>query len=134
MVGVKFTLIDGKEHEKDSSEMSFRQCAEEAMRKVVFPQMDAELLEPMMQLEIDVPSEFQGNVTGQLGRLRGVVTSSEIIDGECKIGSLAPLAELFDYASDLRSITQGKGCFSMQPYDFRPVPISVRQEVVGSVK
>ena len=134
MVGVKFTLIDGKEHEKDSSDLAFRQCAEEAMRKIVFPRCHAELLEPMMQLEIEVPSEFQGNVTGHVGRLRGIVISSELVDGECTIGALAPLAELFDYASDLRSMTQGKGCFTMQPNDFRPVPIGIQRGIVGSVR
>ena len=122
MVGVKVTLLDGLEHEKDSSELAFQICGNEAMRKVVFPQCEAQLLEPVMQLEIEIPDEFRGSVNGHLARRRGVVTASESDGEQCKLSALAPLAELFDYASELRSITQGKGCFTMKPHDYQPAP------------
>jgi elongation factor G len=96
MVGVKLTLTDGDQHDKDSSEWAFRLCAAEAMRAVVLPQCGAELLEPIMQLEVEIPSEFQGNVTGHLARLRGAVNASEVNGPTCTIQASAPLAELFD--------------------------------------
>ena len=85
-----------------------------------------------MQLEIEIPSEFQGNVTGHLARLRGVVNASEVNGPTCTIDASAPLAELFDYASELRSLTKGKGCFTMQPQDYRPVPPGKQSQVVRS--
>ncbi|MEL6106775.1 MAG: elongation factor G [Planctomycetota bacterium] len=125
MVGVRVTLKDGKEHESDSSELAFQICGNEAVRKVIFPQCASMLLEPVMEMEIEFPEEFHGSVNGHLARLRGVVTSSESDGVQCKLVANAPLAELFDYASELRSITQGKGCFTMKPHDYQPAPTSV---------
>ena len=124
MVGVKVTLLDGKEHDTDSSELSFRICGKEAMRKVVFPQCGALLLEPMMQMEIEIPDEYHGPVNGHLARLRGVVTGTDSNGVQCTLSAIAPLAELFDYASELRSITQGKGCFTMKPDSYQPAASS----------
>ncbi|MFK7768733.1 MAG: elongation factor G [Mariniblastus sp.] len=134
VVEVKFTLIDGKQHEQDSSEIAFRQCAAEAMRNIVLPKSKIALLEPIMKLEIEVPSEFQGAVTGHLGRKRGLVTSSEVADGVCVIVAECPLAELFDYANSLRSMTQGNGNFSMEPCGYREVPKNVQDEVLADLE
>lgn len=130
VTGVKFTLMDGEEHEKDSSEFSFQLCAAEAMREEILPRCSAELLEPMMSLEIEVPVEFQGAVTGHLGQLRGLIISSEVSAELCTLTATAPLAELFDYANELRSMTQGKGSFTMQPSHYRSVPANVRESIV----
>ena len=92
-------LIDGQEHEKDSSEMAFRRCAWEAMREEVLPRAELELLEPIVRLDIEVPSEFQGSVVGNLSRKRASLSSSQDIEGTCRIEAQVPLAEMLDYAS-----------------------------------
>ena len=130
VVDVKMTLVDGKQHEKDSSEIAFRDCAAEAMRKIVFPKAKFVLLEPVMNLEIQVPGEFQGKITGHLGRKRGIVTSAEVNDGLCTIQAEVPLAELFDYANDIRSMTQGRGQFSMTHCGYREVPKDIQDRVI----
>lgn len=132
MVGVKLTLTDGQQHEKDSSEWVFQLCAAEAMRKVVLPRCRAELLEPIMQVDIETPPEFVGKVTGHLTRLRGVVKATELDGPLGRIQASAPLAELFDFASQLRSITQGAGTFSMTPHEYLPVPTGVARQVLRS--
>ncbi|MEM6688378.1 MAG: elongation factor G, partial [Planctomycetota bacterium] len=90
------------------------------------PQCEAELLEPMMELEIEIPEEFQGSVASDICQHRGLIMSSETSTFQSLImTATAPLAELFDYANRLRSMTQGKGCFNMQPSHYRSVPVSV---------
>jgi elongation factor G len=84
------------------------------MRKVILPQADVALLEPIMAVEIEVPEQFQGTVTGQLSRNRGLITASETREGLCVLMADVPLAEMFNYASELRSVTQGQGSFSME--------------------
>jgi elongation factor G len=122
VVGVRIVLEDGLEHEKDSSEMSFRRCAAEAMREVVLPRAGIELLEPMVQAEVEVPSQFQGGTVGSLSRKRASISSSNDCDGTCRIIAQVPLAEMLDYANELRSQTQGKGTFSMTPSGYQSAP------------
>ena len=134
VVNVKFTLCDGGQHEKDSSEIAFRDCASQAMRKIVFPKAKFVLLEPIMKLTNEVPSEFQGAVTGYLGRKRGLVTSSEVNENSCVIVAEVPLAELFDYANSIRSMTQGNGDFTMEPCGYREVPKNVQEQVLAELE
>ncbi len=122
VVGVRIILEDGIEHEKDSSEMSFRRCAWEAMREVILPNADMQLLEPIVDLEVEVPSEFQGCVVGSLSRKRANINSTSDQNGTCRIEARAPLSEMLDYANELRSQTQGKGTFSMTPCGYQPAP------------
>ena len=130
VVGVKVTLIDGGFHKTDSSDHSFRLCAAEAMRQAILPNADVVLLEPVMKLEIEVPLDCQGVVTGHVSKNRGLVTSSESADGLCTITAEVPLAELFNYATDLRSMTQGHGSFTMEFLAYRQVPAAIQKRVL----
>lgn len=130
IVGVKVCLQDGSYHDVDSSDMAFKLAAREAMRESILPKAGMALLEPIMQLEIETPDEFQGGVTGHLASKRGMVTSSEVTDGTAIILAEVPLAEMFDYANEIRSMTQGKGTFSMEFMCYRQTPKNVQEEVL----
>lgn len=130
IVGVKIALQDGTFHDVDSSDMAFKLAAREAMRESILPKAGMALLEPIMLLEIETPDEFQGGVTGHVSSKRGMVTSSEVTDGTCIILAEVPLAEMFDYANEIRSMTQGKGTFSMEFMCYRQAPKNIQQEVI----
>ena len=130
VVGVKIYLQDGSYHDVDSSDMAFKLTAREAMRVAILPKADMALLEPIMQLEIETPDEFQGAVVGHLSSKRGIVSSSEVTDGNCIILAEVPLAEMFDYANELRSMTQGKGGFSMEFKCYRQAPKNIQDGVL----
>lgn len=132
VVGVRVVLADGMEHEKDSSELSFRRCAWEAMREEVLPQADLELLEPVIRLEVEIPSEFQGKVVGNLSRKRANLSSSYESEGVCRIDAHVPLAEMLDYANEIRSLTQGKGTFTMTPSGYESMPQRMAELVLKS--
>ena len=132
VVGVRMVLVDGQEHEKDSSEMSFRRCAWEAMREEVLPRAELELLEPMVRLEVEVPSEFQGSVVGHLSRKRANITSSQDVECTCRIEAKVPLAEMLDYANEMRSLTQGKGTFAMTPSGYEATPKRIAELVLNA--
>jgi elongation factor G len=130
IVGLKVRLQDGSYHDVDSSDMAFKLCAQEAMRESILPKCGMALLEPIMKLEIETPEEFQGGVTGHISSKRGMVTSSEVSDGSCIILAEVPLAEMFDYANEIRSMTQGKGTFSMEFMCYRQAPRNIQEEVL----
>lgn len=130
VVGVKVTLKDGTYHDVDSSDMAFKLAAREAMRVAILPKAGMALLEPIMCLEIETPDEFQGAVVGHLSSKRGIVGSSDVTDGNCIIVSEVPLAEMFDYANELRSMTQGKGGFSMEFKCYRQAPKNIQEGVL----
>lgn len=130
VVGVKIILQDGSYHDVDSSDMAFKLTAREAMREAILNKAGMALLEPIMQLEIETPDEFQGAVVGHLSSKRGVVNSSEVTDGSCIILAEVPLAEMFDYANEIRSMTQGKGAFSMEFKCYRQAPRNVQEEIL----
>ncbi len=131
VVGVKICLQDGTYHDVDSSEMAFKLTAREAMREAIFKRAGMALLEPIMLLEIEIPDEFQGAVVGHLGSKRGVVSSSEVTDGNCIIVAEVPLAEMFDYANEIRSMTQGKGSFSMEFKRYRQTTKNIQETVLA---
>ena len=134
VVGVSMTLADGKQHENDSSEMSFRNCAAQAMRDVILPTAGLRLWEPVMELEIEIPDTMIGAISGHLSRKRGVVSDSKAIGDHAIVVATVPLAELFDYSNELRSMTQGAGTFSMTPAGYRPVPRDVEEEILSGRK
>jgi elongation factor G len=130
VVGVRAFLEDGSYHDVDSSEMAFNICGFNCMRETLKKAKMA-LQEPIMKLEVEVPEEYQGPVTGHLSSKRGIITQTEVRSGTSVIQAEIPLATMFDYANELRSMTQGKGSFSMEFSRYKQVPGSLQDEVVA---
>ncbi|TWT52043.1 Elongation factor G [Thalassoglobus neptunius] len=122
-------LDDGSYHDVDSSEKAFETCGWQAVRDAL-TKASVALLEPIMTLDVEIPEEFQGAVTGHLSSKRGVVNSAETREGTCYIVAEVPLANMFDYANELRSMTQGKGGFSMEFGRYSQVPRNIQTEIV----
>ncbi len=129
VVNVQMILQDGTYHDVDSSEMAFNICAFDCMRESL-KKAAIGLLEPIMKLEVEVPDEYQGNVTGHLSSKRGLVNSTETNMGMAVIIAEVPLASMFDYANEVRSMTQGKGTFSMEFAHYAMLPRGLQDEVV----
>ena len=133
VVGLKVTLEDGSYHEVDSSDLAFQICAQTAMREN-FPKTKPVLLEPVMKIEIECPSSFQGSVVGDLTARRGLVMATEVTGNTARIEGEVPLAETFGYSTDLRSMTQGQGTFTMEFARYRRMPPSIEREVIAERK
>jgi elongation factor G len=133
VVNFKFELTDGKYHEVDSSDMAFMLTAQELIREQ-FVKMKPALLEPIMLVEIECPESFQGSVVGNVSSRRGIVTSTEMSGKMCKIIAEVPLAETFGYSTDLRSMTQGQGTFTMELSKYKPVPSNIQTEIIAERK
>ncbi|MAT71990.1 MAG: elongation factor G [Planctomycetaceae bacterium] len=133
VVGMKIELNDGQYHEVDSSDMAFMLTAQECFREH-FNRMKPVLLEPIMLVEIECPESFQGPVVGQVSSKRGMVVSTETENNSCKIIAEVPLAETFGYSTDLRSLTQGQGSFTMELCKYAPVPSNIQAEIVEERK
>ncbi|MCL4192389.1 MAG: elongation factor G [Thermoguttaceae bacterium] len=133
VVGLKITLEDGSYHEVDSSDLAFQICAQTTMREN-FRNTHPVLLEPVMKLEIECPSQFQGSVVGDLTARRGMVTGTEMTGAVCRIEGEIPLAETFGYSTDLRSMTQGQGTFTLEFARYRRLPSSIEKEVIAERK
>jgi len=129
VVLTKVVIDDGSYHDVDSSDRAFQTCARDCFR-TIFPEAKPVLLEPIMKVEIEVPENFQGTVTGDITSRRGIITGSEMRDGIAAITADVPLAETFGYATDLRSMTQGQGTFTMELNCYRKVPASIQEEIV----
>ena len=129
VVRVGAEITDGSYHDVDSSERAFETCAWHIMRDNLMLS-DMCLLEPIMKLEIEVPEEYQGPVTGHLSSKRGVIGQTGTNLGVAVINAEVPLANMFDYANELRSMTQGKGGFSMEFASYQKVPKNIQAEVV----
>jgi elongation factor G len=131
VVDVKVTLYDGSYHEVDSSEMAFKiagsMAFKEAMRKA-----DPVLLEPMMKVSVTMPDEYLGNVIGDLNSRRGQIDKMEARNGAQQVDCFVPLAEMFGYATALRSLTQGRGNYSMEPSHYVELPKSIAEKVMAS--
>ena len=129
VVDVKVTLYDGSYHEVDSSEMAFKiagsMAFKEAMRKA-----DPVLLEPIMKVCVIVPDEYLGTVIGDLTSRRGQIQGQEARPGAQQVDALVPLANMFGYATDLRSNTQGRGQYTMEPHSYAEIPKSIRDKIV----
>jgi elongation factor G len=133
IVGVKTILEDGSYHEVDSSDMAFQICARGCFRET-FLKMKPVLLEPVMKLEVEVPTSFQGSVAGELTSRRGMIVATEMQGNTAIIEAEVPLAETFGYSTDLRSMTQGQGTFTMEFARYRRVPNSIQEEVIAAKK
>ena len=131
MIDVKATLFDGSYHEVDSSEMAFKIAASMAL-KVTKDKCKPVLLEPIMEVDVTVPEEYVGNVIGDLTSRRGRLDSQEKRGNGMKIRAYVPLAEMFGYATALRSNSQGRGNFIMQTHHYEAVPRSIQEEIVKS--
>ena len=128
---IKVTLIDGSFHEVDSSEMAFKMAAIFAFREGI-ERGKPVLLEPIMHVELVMPEEFLGDVLGQVSARRALIQGVEMRPGNAQaIRALAPLAELFGYATELRSATQGRGVFSMEFDHYAPVPTQVAEKILN---
>jgi elongation factor G len=133
IVGVKATLEDGSYHDVDSSDMAFQVCARAGFREA-FLNTKPVLLEPIMKMEVEVPADFQGAVTGELNKRRGLIISTETVGNTSTIVAEVPLAETFGYSTDLRSMTQGQGVFTMEFSKYKPTPGNIQKEIVEERK
>jgi elongation factor G len=133
VVGLKVTITDGSYHDVDSSDLAFQICAQTAMRET-FPRMKPVLLEPVMKVEIECPTQFQGSVVGDLTARRGLVLATEVENRVARIQGEVPLAETFGYSTDLRSMTQGQGTFTLEFARYKRLPPSIQREVVAERK
>jgi elongation factor G len=129
VVNTRIDLDDGSYHDVDSSEKAFYTCAQGCFREY-FKQAGPKLLEPIMNIEIECPEDFQGTVVGDVIKRRGVMASNDIVEGVSVIKAEVPLAETFGYATDLRSMTQGQGTFTMELAVYRQVPSNIQEEII----
>jgi translation elongation factor EF-G len=129
VVGIHATVYDGSYHEVDSSEMAFHiagsLCFKEAMKKA-----EPVLLEPIMRVEVTMPEEYMGDVIGDINARRGRVSGMDDIGGGRKVTGFVPLSEMFGYATDLRSKTQGRGVYTMQFDHFEKLPESLADKMI----
>ena len=130
VVDVRVTLYDGSYHEVDSSEMAFKIAGSMAFKEGC-RKADPVLKEPIMQVDVSVPEEYMGDVIGDLSSRRGQIQGMEARNGSQSISAFVPLAEMFGYATDLRSKTQGRGSYSMSPSHYEEVPKSIMEEVIS---
>lgn len=134
IIGVKALLEDGSYHDVDSSDMAFQICGRNCFRET-FLKTKPVLLEPVMKMEIECPSQFQGPVTGDVISRRGMIISTENPTAESAvIVAEVPLSETFGYSTDLRSQTQGQGTFTMELARYRRVPAKIQEEIIAKRK
>ncbi len=129
IVGVKAVLNDGASHSVDSSDMAFQLAAIGAFREV-YSKAKPAILEPLMKVVVEGPTEFQGNIFGSINQRRGMIVASEETDGFCKVEAEVPLSEMFGYSTVLRSSTQGKAEYSMELAKYGKVPNSISEELI----
>ena len=132
-VDFRVTVYDGSFHEVDSSEMAFKIAGSMAFKDGC-TKGDAVLLEPIMKVQVEVPEDYLGTVMGNLTSRRGILTGNDSIPGIQRINAEVPLAEMFGYATDLRSQTQGRGTFTMEFEKYAEVPRSIAEKVMGDRK
>lgn len=129
-VDFKVTVIDGSFHEVDSSEMAFKISGSMAFKDGM-TKASPVLMEPMMKVDVTVPDQYLGDVMGNLSSKRGTLSGIELVNGIQNIHSVVPLSEMFGYSTDLRSITQGRGNFTMQFSHYAELPRSLAEKVIG---
>ncbi len=131
VVDVKATLLDGSFHEVDSSELAFKICGSMAFKEACL-KADPTLLEPIMKVVVTAPEEYMGDVMGDINARRGQIQGSEIRNGAAIIECRVPLSTMFGYATDLRSKTQGRATYSMEPSHFVELPRNLQESLVSS--
>jgi elongation factor G len=134
LINVEVFLEDGKYHDVDSSDMAFRIASRQAMRQAI-GKANAQLLEPIMKVEVTTPDEYQGSVIGDLSSRRGMIQGSETDpNGEVIINAFVPLSEMFGYSSDLRSMSAGKASFTMEFEKYSECPSNISEKVMQERK
>ena len=133
MIGVKATLYDGSYHDVDSSELAFNLAGVLAV-KAGIPQAKPVLLEPVMKLEVTTPEDFMGDVIGDINSRRGRIEAMEDIPGAKLVRAIVPLASMFGYTNDLRSMSQGRAASTMELHSYEEVPPNVAQEIIEKRK
>lgn len=133
VIDLKATLVDGSYHDVDSSEMAFKIAGSMAIKEAVMKASPV-LLEPMMKVEVEVPEDFIGNVIGDLNSRRGHIEGQDTEQGVAKVTAKVPLAEMFGYATDIRSKTQGRGIFTMEFSHYEEVPRNVAEAIIAKSK
>jgi len=133
LVDIRATLVDGSYHEVDSSEVAFKVAGQIALREGA-RKADPVLLEPMMQIEVVTPEDYMGDVIADLTGRRGKVERMEQRASSQAIRAQVPLAEMFGYATDLRSKTQGRATYTMQFHSYQEVPAGIAREIVARVR
>ena len=131
VVDVKVTLIDGSYHEVDSSEMAFKICGSMAFKEAC-EKAGPTLLEPIMKVVITAPDEYMGDVMGDINSRRGQIVGSDIRNGAAVVEANVPLSTMFGYATDLRSKTQGRATYSMEPSHYVELPKNLQETLVGN--
>ena len=133
MIDLKVTIVDGSYHEVDSSEIAFKMAGILATKEAV-NKAGAVLLEPMMKVEATTPDEYQGDIIGDMNRRRGEVEGIDSKPSGTVITAKIPLATMFGYATDIRSLSSGRASYSMEPYRFEQVPNSISEEILDKIK
>jgi elongation factor G len=133
VIDLRATMVDGSFHDVDSSEMAFKIAGSMAIKEAVMKASPV-LLEPMMKVEVEVPEDFIGNVIGDLNSRRGHIEGQDTEQGVAKVTSKVPLAEMFGYATDIRSKTQGRGIFTMEFSHYEEVPRNVAETIIAKSK
>jgi len=133
VIDLKVTLVDGSYHEVDSSEMAFKIAGSMAVKDGVMKASPV-LLEPMMKVEVEAPEDFLGSIMGNLISRRGQIEAQAVERGIAKVSSKVPLAEMFGYATDIRSMTQGRGTFTMEFSHYDEVPRNVAEAIITKNK
>jgi elongation factor G len=131
VVDVKVTLYDGSFHEVDSSEMAFKIAGSMAFKSAM-KKAKPVILEPIMKVSVTVPEEYLGDIMGDLSSRRGAIQGMEQISGAQRINALVPLSEMFGYATDMRSRTQGRGQYTMEPSHYAEVPKLISEQIISS--
>ncbi len=133
VVGLKAILVDGSYHPVDSSEMAFKMAASTAFKEGL-PKAKPTILEPIVKLEIIVPDEYTGDIMGDINKKRGKILGMSPLDGKQKIEAEAPQSEVYNYSTDLRSMTQSRGVYTMEFSRYEEAPADVQQKIISESK
>lgn len=133
VIDLKATLVDGSYHDVDSSEMAFKIAGSMAIKEAVMKASPV-ILEPMMKVEVEVPDDFVGNVIGDLNSRRGQIEGQDNVNGIAKVAAKVPLANMFGYATDIRTKTQGRGVFTMEFSNYDEVPRNEAETIIAKSK
>ena len=133
VIDIKVQVTDGSFHEVDSNELAFKMAGIFAL-KDAFKKAGPILLEPIMKVELTTPDEYQGDLIGDITRRRGMIINIEAKQGQTVVNAQVPLAEMFGYATAIRSLSKGRASYSMEPLTFDQVPNSVLEKILDSAK
>lgn len=131
VIDLKVTIIDGSFHDVDSSELAFKMAGIFALKEAV-RRAKPVLLEPVMKVEVTTPEEYQGDLLGDLNRRRGKIHAIDTKNRTASLNADVPLAEMFGYATAIRSLSKGRAAYSMEPYSFEPAPASIAESIINS--